>query len=1073
MTDTHSRASDKPELEKLMTAAKLGWWKADFKRQLYICSDFVARLLGLDSDRLSFREFAERIRKDYRPLITEQFTSIRFKETYEQLFPIHAAGGEVWVRSVMAEKTVSPEGEISVLGTMQMIEEPSGRTEGQYSEHHFNTLISQQNNICYSLLSFLHSEKISTVIETALQEIRAKFNGSRIAMFEYDHGQQTQTCTYEIVAPGNSNPPMIRHLRLDDTPWWSQRILSGLPVIVGKLDELPAEASAEKTILESQNVGAVIATPLISRDQVLGHIMVDTAGERNWTLDDYQWLSSVTNLISVCMQFHASEIQLRLDKQDIYHLYKYMPTGYLRLKMIYDQGKVVDFRYIDANAASSRILGDRIDQLIGRRAGELGILTDTDLLASQEIVNTDKHKNLNFRIPGTERYCHAVLYSPIKDEIVALFTDITEEINTRQALEKSESQLRNIYKNLPVGIELYDKDGTMIDINDKELEIFGLTSKEDALGINLFENPNIPEDLKAKLRNHEDVDFSLHYDFTNVESYFPTRQRGKIYLVTKVTCLYDSRGEFTNYMFINIDNTETSSAYSKIQEFEEMFSLIGRHAQVGYAHFDAYTREGYAISSWYENLGEVPGTPLNQIVGILPHVHPDDKAVLKGFFEQVYAGTASHMRLDARVLPDGGKQKWVRINLVVKEYCPEEHRIQMACVNYDITNLKETEAMLLEAKDKAEMSDRLKSAFLANMSHEIRTPLNAIVGFSNLLVETEDPQKRSQYISIVQENNELLLQLISDILDLSKIEAGTLEFVTERVDARQLCQEIVQAFTLKTPANVKLGFDPASPEISLRGDKNRLRQVLANFLTNAMKFTTEGRITLGYERLPDQQVRFFVRDTGIGIAEEQIDTIFNRFIKLNTFAQGTGLGLSICKSVVKQMGGRIGVESEPGRGSTFWFTHPCENGSGTRSACIPEETSQQAAPRPLDTPGGPNPLVLVAEDIDSNYLLIETLLNKEYRLLHARNGKEAIELFAAHRPDFVLMDLKMPEMDGLEATRIIRTQDKQVPIVAITAFAFDKDKLRALEAGCNDYIAKPLSASRLKETLHKWLGQEE
>lgn len=499
------------------------------------------------------------------------------------------------------------------------------------------------------------------------------------------------------------------------------------------------------------------------------------------------------------------------------------------------------------------------------------------------------------------------------------FVSLGNIISICMELRRSESEarlekayLQNIYKNLPAGIELYDKDGFMTDLNDKEMEIFGLRHKEDVIGLNLFDNPLLPQGLKDKLKAGAPIDMSFNYDFDRLDGYYSTSRTGTISLISKFAPLYDALGNLINILLINIDNTETTNAYSKIQDFEEFFTLIGNYAKVGYAHFNALKCDGYAVNSWYRNVGEKEGTPLNEIIKVHSHFHPDDRRMMLRFFDQVLIREASHLRRDVRILREDGTYTWTRVNVMVRDFRPEDGIIDMVCVNYDITELKETERKLIAARDKAEELDRLKSAFLANMSHEIRTPLNAIVGFSSLLTETEDMKDRKQYMAIVQENTELLLQLISDILDLSKMESGAFEFVKSDTDVNLLCSEIIRSLRMKVPAGVELVFEECLPGCHVWADKNRLNQVISNFINNALKFTFSGSITLGYYRQTDGYLRFYVRDTGMGIPKNKIKTVFDRFVKLNSFVHGTGLGLSICKSLVEQMGGTIGVESEEG-----------------------------------------------------------------------------------------------------------------------------------------------------------------
>ncbi len=516
------------------------------------------------------------------------------------------------------------------------------------------------------------------------------------------------------------------------------------------------------------------------------------------------------------------------------------------------------------------------------------------------------------------------------------FVSLGNIISICMELRRSESEarlekayLQNIYKNLPAGIELYDKDGFMTDLNDKEMEIFGLRHKEDVIGLNLFDNPLLPQGLKDKLKAGAPIDMSFNYDFGRLDGYYSTSRTGTISLISKFAPLYDALGNLINILLINIDNTETTNAYSKIQDFEEFFTLIGNYAKVGYAHFNALKCDGYAVNSWYRNVGEKEGTPLNEIIKVHSHFHPDDRRMMLRFFDQVLIREASHLRRDVRILREDGTYTWTRVNVMVRDFRPEDGIIDMVCVNYDITELKETERKLIAARDKAEELDRLKSAFLANMSHEIRTPLNAIVGFSSLLTETEDMKDRKQYMAIVQENTELLLQLISDILDLSKMESGAFEFVKSDTDVNLLCSEIIRSLRMKVPAGVELVFEECLPGCHVWADKNRLNQVISNFINNALKFTFSGSITLGYYRQTDGYLRFYVRDTGMGIPKNKIKTVFDRFVKLNSFVHGTGLGLSICKSLVEQMGGTIGVESEEGEGSCFWFTYPYQEIAGS------------------------------------------------------------------------------------------------------------------------------------------------
>lgn len=513
------------------------------------------------------------------------------------------------------------------------------------------------------------------------------------------------------------------------------------------------------------------------------------------------------------------------------------------------------------------------------------------------------------------------------NEIIYGISEVQDgpDIAAYQALQYSERLLSNIFKYLPIGIELYDMDGVLVDLNDKELEMFHIEKKEDVLGINIFENPIFPKEMKERLKKNEDADFTFRYDFSKVGSYYQnTQKQGTIDLVTKVTTLYNSEHQPINYLLINADKTETTVAYNKIQEFEEFFELVGDYAKVGYAHFNVLSGHGYAQKSWYRNVGEAYETPLSDIFGTYRHFHPDDRALLIRFLDDARNGLTTQLSKEMRVLREDGTYTWTHVNLLVKKYAPQDRIIEIISINYDITELKRTEEMLVKARDKAEASDRLKSAFLANMSHEIRTPLNAIVGFSSLLTSTENAAEKELYNSLIGHNNKLLLNLINDVIDLSKIESGYLELRPDWVNLTELLDESVAEYAHQVPSGVELLTNYPAHDSLVELDSLRIKQILSNFLSNALKNTTTGHVEVFYE-VDHQSVRIGVKDTGRGIPQNMLEKIFERFEKLDSFAQGAGLGLSICKLIVEKMNGRVLVDSQLGIGTTFVIELPCRS----------------------------------------------------------------------------------------------------------------------------------------------------
>ena len=378
-----------------------------------------------------------------------------------------------------------------------------------------------------------------------------------------------------------------------------------------------------------------------------------------------------------------------------------------------------------------------------------------------------------------------------------------------------------------------------------------------------------------------------------------------------------------------------------------------------------------------------------------------------------------------------------------------------------------------EKAKKAEKASQMKSLFLANMSHEIRTPLNAIEGFSRIMAETDSSEERMKYMEIVESNNNRLLALINDILDLSRVEAGEIVIKKSMTDLNELCHGLQNIFKFRCPDTLKLVWNRPNMNVVLNTDQNRVTQVFSNLISNALKHTTEGSITYGYRLINDgQEVEFFVSDTGSGIDADDLKHIFDAYVSRDAENQnGYGLGLTLCRTIVERMDGTISVQSELGRGSTFRFILPFEGTIGGVTKNSRTTTNSRTIRSTTKTDLRNAPLILVAEDEDSNFELVRIVLSKRYRLLRAVNGIEAVTYCEEEHPDLVLMDIRMPDMNGLDATRIIKEVNHDLPVVALSAYAFDENIREAKAAGCDEFMAKPFRVEDLIDMVEKYVNK--
>lgn len=659
-----------------------------------------------------------------------------------------------------------------------------------------------------------------------------------------------------------------------------------------------------------------------------------------------------------------------------------------------------------------------------------------------------------------------------------------------------------IFGDLPVGIEVYSKEGILVWMNERTCQTFGVVDKRAVIGSTpIMDNPVIPDAVKKAFQRQRKIQVDFDYDFSIVcrTGFYNTRCTSEVKRIScKGTPVFGSDGKMQNYVFIMNDISREHEYSVKLKESAQLAHQAIQASGLVHWRYDNRIRR---FSSYND-----PVTNFDSSVWLTPEdylgtVHPDDRPGIMDYLRMMDDGADFSDEAPMRVkttYDDGWQDCVVTGTSFLKDHATGKVLLYTG-FRRNVTSWKKMVNELSEAKERAERSDKLKSAFLANISHEIRTPLNAIIGFSNLLTNTDKKEEIAEYQRIIVTNSDLLLRLINDILDLSKIEAGFIDRQLSEFDLSAYFDELYGSVrqAMANPS-VELICDNPYEYCLVRMDANRLAQLVLNYATNAIKCTYRGEIRMGYRR-QGEGIYFYVSDTGIGIPDKDKSRLYHRFEKLNEFTQGTGLGLAICKVVTESAGGQVGFESEEGVGSTFWSWVPCEimrvcgeaeaggqeaaqldagldngldAGEGTENLSASTDEPSPADPDSEPSSGGhtDKKTILVVEDIESNYHLMSVLLgNLGYRFTRAADGVEAVEKVLSEHFDLVLMDIKMPRLGGLEATREIRKTNREVPIIALTAHAFNSDKEAAIAAGCNGFLVKPIDRNALAGTLRRFL----
>lgn len=446
-------------------------------------------------------------------------------------------------------------------------------------------------------------------------------------------------------------------------------------------------------------------------------------------------------------------------------------------------------------------------------------------------------------------------------------------------------------------------------------------------------------------------------------------------------------------------------------------------------------------------------------------IHPDDVETAINQFIDVVNQKEDKATVCARLDFSGKGYVWYEFRILG---LPRRGNGKVAAIGsiLSVQKFKEHEEELIIARDLAAKTE-LKQSFLANMSHEIRTPLNAIVGFSNILVAEDDidEEEKRDYITAINTNCELLLKLINDILEISRIESGNMSFSFAPCSVNKLVEDVYQMNVLIVPSSISFIKETLAEDITLTTDCARLKQVLVNFVNNALKFTSSGHIKVGVECYNDtNEICIYVEDTGIGISKEEQRMIFERFYKCDQFSQGTGLGLSISSVIAGKLKGRIILESEENAGSRFGIVIPCEMKEQEEDVEDIEYVVEETDTSLSETD---RPVVLIAEDSASNYMVLSRILKKDFNIVWALNGQDALDVVNKQKVDLVLMDIRMQEMDGITALKKIRRTHKNLPVIIQSAYAYDENREQAKKAGCSDFIEKPIHADILMDAIGK------
>ncbi|MFP4341903.1 MAG: PAS domain S-box protein [Cyclobacteriaceae bacterium] len=920
-----------------------------------------------------------------------------------------------------------------------------------------------------------------------MEEHATRMLGEHLKASRVHYAELDEQAEYGTVKSGYDNGvfSLVGQFRLDDyVPELMKEIRQGKTLLVSDVQHDERLSEAEKQVTMKLHIGAYLLVPLIKNGKLSGLLVVHHTKPHNWTHQEVSLTEDIGERIWENIQRLKTEKERRRAEEELREselryrrLFENMTEGFALAEMNWDEnGNPKDWRYLDVNQAWEQT-GVSVSDTLSQSAGKVNPAIEPYRIETfGRILKTGVPVTFVNYAKGLGKWFETFAFRHSENRFALLLRDITNSKKTEEALRQSEERLQKALSIQTVGVIFFDLDGGIHDANEAFQRMSGYSREDMASGKVRWDKLTPPEFMEASLKSKDELQH--RGENTPYEKQYIRPDGSRWWALFSGKRL--NGNECVEFV---IDITERKRAEEALRQSEDRLQFALRATGIGFWDLDLESGSspqrnllhdqifGYdeALAEWSYDFF------------IQRHVHPEDRERVNHTFKMAMVnGTDWHY--ECRIIRADGELRWIFVHGGVYLHTDEGKPLRMAGVILDISDRKQAEVALKQAKEKAEAAALAKDEFLSTISHEIRTPMNAIIGLSNLLLKKDPRPDQKEKLDTLRFSSQSLLNLINDILDYSKMEAGKLEIEHIDYQLNTLLYSILQAhITLAEEKDniLQLSLDEEVPAV-LKGDPYRLSQVLNNLLSNANKFTEKGRITLevSLQRRDEHEVEllFSVQDNGVGIQEEKLESIFEKFMQADASTVrrygGTGLGLSITRSILRLMGSEIKVISEEGKGSRFYFT--LRQGIGSSGQEKEEEMMPKAEKHRLPDR---ELKLLIVEDAAVNRMVLQQHLEYWWNVEahEAVNGLEAVEKASETTYDLILMDIRMPEMDGVEATRLIRRQNPHnaaVPIVALTA----DTKIYSLKSGeeqlFDALITKPFDPDRLHSTLISLLSME-